>query len=85
MSYCARLHRKKSFSIFPSLAGMSFTKFSLGGNNDGKYKIFPPSENLVSDIPAGDRNIEKLFLRCRVNTSPSLPPSTLVELFMKFP
>jgi hypothetical protein len=28
-----RIHRKKSFSIFPSPAGMSLTKLSLGGNN----------------------------------------------------
>jgi hypothetical protein len=27
------LQRKKSFSIFPSPAGMSLTKVSLGGNN----------------------------------------------------
>ncbi len=27
--------------------------------------VFPPREGLVSDIPARDRNIEKLFLRCR--------------------
>ncbi len=32
---------------------MSLTKHSLGGNNDGK--------SLVSDIPAGDGNIEKFF------------------------
>ncbi len=25
------------------------------------YKLFPPSVRLVSDIPAGDGNIEKLF------------------------
>jgi hypothetical protein len=25
--------------------------------------LFPPRESLVSDIPAGDGNIEKLFLR----------------------
>ncbi len=60
-----RLHRKKYFSIFPSPAGMSVTKLSLGGNNDVIYKLFPPKESLVSDIPAGDGNIEKLFLRCR--------------------
>jgi hypothetical protein len=30
------------------------------------YKLFLPRESLVSDIPAGDENIEKLFLRCRV-------------------
>jgi hypothetical protein len=28
------LHRKKSFSIFPSPARMSLTKLSLGGNYD---------------------------------------------------
>jgi hypothetical protein len=57
------VHRKKSFSIFPSPAGMSITKLSLGGNNDVMYEIFPPRESLVSDIPAGGGNIEKLFLR----------------------
>ncbi len=44
---------------------MSRTKLSLGGNNDVIYKLFPPRESLVSDIPAGDGNIEKLFLQCR--------------------
>ncbi len=43
---------------------MSFTKISLGGNNYIIYKLFPPRDSLVSDIPAGDRNIEKLFLQC---------------------
>ncbi len=43
-----QVHRKKIFSIFPSPAGMS---------------LFPPRESLVSDIQAGDGNIEKLFLR----------------------
>jgi hypothetical protein len=42
---------------------MLLTKLSLGGNNDDViYKLFPPRESLVSDIPAGDGNIEKLFL-----------------------
>jgi len=31
------LHRIKSFSIFPSPAGMSLTKLSLGGSNDVIY------------------------------------------------
>ncbi len=57
-------HRKKSFSIFPSPAWMSFNKLSIGGNNDVIYKLFPPRESLVSDIPAGDGNIKKLFLQC---------------------
>ncbi len=40
---------------------MSLTKLSQGVNNDFIYKLFPPRESLVSDIPAGDGNIEKLF------------------------
>ncbi len=43
---------------------MSLTKLSLGGNYDVIYRLFLPRESLVSDIPAGDGNIEKLFLRC---------------------
>ncbi len=43
---------------------MSLTKLSLGGNYDVIYKLFLSRESLVSDIPAGDGNIEKLFLRC---------------------
>ncbi len=61
------LNRKKSFSIFPSPAGMSLTKLSLGPNNDVIYKLLPPRESLVIDIPAGDGNMEKLFLRCILN------------------
>jgi hypothetical protein len=49
---------------------MSLTKLSLGGNNDVIYKLFPPRESLVSDIPAGDGNIEKLFLQCRALPAP---------------
>jgi hypothetical protein len=40
---------------------MSRTKLSLGGNNLYKTSLFPPRESLVSEIPAGDGNIEKLF------------------------
>jgi hypothetical protein len=29
----ALIHRKKAFSIFPSSAGMSLNKLSLGGND----------------------------------------------------
>jgi hypothetical protein len=47
------------------LKEMSLTKLSLGGNNLYMTSLFPPRESLVSDIPAGDGNIEKLFLRCR--------------------
>ncbi len=52
---------KKSFSIFPSQAGMSLTELSLGGNNDVICKLFPPRESLVSDIPFLDGNIESFF------------------------
>ncbi len=59
------LHCKKSFSIFPSPAGMSLTKLSLGGNNLYMTSLFPPRKSLVIDVPAGDGNIKKLFLQCR--------------------
>jgi hypothetical protein len=55
---------KKVFRYFRPQAGMSLTKLSLGGNNDVIYKLFPPRKILVSDVPAGDGNIEKVFLRC---------------------
>ncbi len=58
--YCTcfteRLHRKKRLSTFPSPAGMSL---SLGGNT-----VLPPTESLVSDIPAGDGNVDNLFFQC---------------------
>jgi hypothetical protein len=44
---------------------MSLTKLSLGGNYDVIYKLFLPRERLLSDIPAGDGNIKKLFSQCR--------------------
>jgi hypothetical protein len=40
---------------------MSLTKLSLSGNNLYMTSLFPPRDSLVSDIQAGDRNIEKLF------------------------
>jgi hypothetical protein len=52
---------KKSFSTFPSPARMSLTKLSLVGNYDVTYKLFLTRESLLSDIPAGDGNIKKLF------------------------
>ncbi len=51
----------KSASPFLSTPGMSHTKLSLGGNNLYITSIFPPRESLVSEILAGDGNIEKLF------------------------
>jgi hypothetical protein len=54
--------------IFPSPAGMSLTKLSLGGNYDVIYKLFPSRESLVSDIPAGDVKMANLFLQCTVGS-----------------
>jgi hypothetical protein len=36
---------------------MSLTKLSLGGI----FNYIPPRESLVSDIPAGDGNVDNLF------------------------
>jgi hypothetical protein len=44
---------------------MPLRKLSLGGKYYVTYKLFLPRESLVSDIPAGDRNIEKLFYGVR--------------------
>jgi hypothetical protein len=66
------LHRKKGFSLFPSPAGMSLTEFFLGGYNLYMTSLFPPRESLVSDIPAGDGNIEKLFYGVLVIGWPNL-------------
>jgi hypothetical protein len=52
---------KKSFSIFPSPAGMPLTKLSLGGNNLYLTSLIPHRQSLISDIQAGDGNIEKIF------------------------
>ncbi len=52
-----RLHRKKSFSIFPSPAGMPLTK--LGENNLYMTSLFPPRESFISDIPDWEGNIGK--------------------------
>jgi hypothetical protein len=53
------MHCKKW--TLPSPAGMSLAKlFWLG--------VFPARESLVSDIPAEDRKIAKLFLQCRLFT-----------------
>jgi hypothetical protein len=46
---------------------MSPTKVSLGGNNLYMTSLFPPKESLVSDFPARDGNIEKLFYGVKGN------------------
>jgi hypothetical protein len=44
----------------PTLPGEEKFNFS----RPGKVKVFPARESLVSDIPAGDGKIVKLFLQC---------------------
>jgi hypothetical protein len=58
------VHCKKRLSFFPSPAGMSLTKPSLAGND----KLFLARESLVSDLPAGDGEIDILFLQCKART-----------------
>jgi len=50
------LHCKKSYEI-PGSFDQTFLGLGLG-------TFFPARESLVSDIPAGDGNIAKLFLQC---------------------
>jgi len=58
------IHRKKTFDIPVLSLHVTYQTLSLGGNNLYMTSLFPPRESLVSDILAGDGNIEKLFLRC---------------------
>ncbi len=67
------MHRKKSFSIFLSPAGMSLRKLSLGRNNLYMMSLIRPSLSLVSDISAGKVNIVKLFLQCGGSMSTRRP------------
>jgi hypothetical protein len=59
---------------------MSLSKLSYGGNNDVIYKLFPPRESLVSDIPAGD-GISKAFLRCRQRVAIKTEQKSIDNLF----
>ncbi len=63
---------------------MSLTKLSLGGNNLYMTPLFPPRESLVSDIPAGDGNIEKLFLWF-AGVKQLIPTSTDDKVALSFP
>ncbi len=56
------LHCKIRLATFPSPAGTSLNKLSLGGNT--VIRLFPPRETLVSYIAAGDRNVADLLLQC---------------------
>jgi hypothetical protein len=70
------IHHKKKVREFPVPSRDVTTKLSLGGNNDVITELFLPRGSLVSDIPAGDRKLVNLFLRCRAGTVKhlQLPP-----------
>ncbi len=57
-AYC--VYTVKKITIFPSPAGMS----QPNSQWPGIIKLCPARESLVSDIPAGDEKIDKLFLQC---------------------
>ncbi len=64
------MHRKKKVREFPVPSRDVTTKLSLGGNNDVITELFLPRGRLVSDIPAGDRKLVNLFLRCAYGPIP---------------
>jgi hypothetical protein len=58
--------KQKTFEIYEissirNVVNTLLTTLSLGGKYDIMYKLFLPCGSLVSDIPAGDGNIEMLF------------------------
>jgi hypothetical protein len=55
------IHRKKSFTSFPSPAGMSLTKLSLGKNNSVMTSLFQPRESLVVTSRLGTGNSRTFF------------------------
>jgi hypothetical protein len=65
MAQHVSVHRKKKVREFPVPSRDVTTKLSLGGNNDVIIELFLPRGSLVSEIPAGDGKLVKLFLRCR--------------------
>jgi hypothetical protein len=52
----------------PVPSRMSSNKLSLGRINLYITSLFPPRESLVSDIPAGEGNIVKLFYGVATST-----------------
>jgi hypothetical protein len=54
----------KEVREFPVPSRDVTTKLSLGGNNYVITELFLPGWRLVSDIPAGDGKLVKLFLPC---------------------
>ncbi len=57
------VHRKKALYDIPV------------PSRDVTYQTLPPIQSLVSDILAGDGNIEKLFLRCSTSIAANMSES----------
>ncbi len=55
------VQRKKTFTSFPSPAGMSLTKLPLGRNNSVMTSLFPPRESLVVTSRLGTGNSRSFF------------------------
>jgi hypothetical protein len=70
------MYTVKKVREFPVPSRDVTTKLSLGGNNDVITELFLPRGSLVNDIPAGDRKLVNLFLRCTNHTC----WATLVQL-----
>jgi hypothetical protein len=58
---------KKLFDIPVPSRDVTYKTLS-SRNNLYLTSSFPPRESLVNDIPAGDGNMEKLFLRCSMRS-----------------
>ncbi len=56
------MYTVKKVREFPVPSRDVTTNLSLGGNNDVITELFLPQGSLVSDIPAGDGKLVKLFL-----------------------
>jgi hypothetical protein len=89
--YNSSQHRKQSFSIFPSLAGMSLSKFSLARNNlymhrKKSFSIFPsPAGMSLTKLSLGGNYdvICKLFLS-RVSLISDIPAGTGISKSLSY-
>ncbi len=72
------IHRKNRFSIFPSPAGMSLTKLSLGGN----HEIIPTQGEFGKRHPGWGREYRIAFftVTCKCTVHNSYPVFILVDM-----
>ncbi len=72
--YSASDYTVKRLATFPSPAGMSLIKLSLGGKGLVNNLLFPPRESLVNVISAEDGNVANLFYGVRPLSSYKFSP-----------